>query len=149
MTKKNSGLLTTFPTLFPADIFTKMDDFFKDLESFSYDDLRLSLKGHPKGDMYVNKDGDLVMKFTLAGYSKEQLSVNIEGNKLIISATKSEEDEDDNSSLARRGFKQVFTDFARNWDLETTDVSYKDGLLKLIVKPLQRKENAIKVLDIK
>lgn len=147
MTNKNIWN-NPFPTLFPSDLFKKMDEFFQDLESFNVDDLRLTLGGHPRGDMYVNKDGKLIMKFTLAGYSKEQLSVSVDGNKLVISATKSEEDEGDNSTLARRAFKKTFTDFARCWDLETAEVSYKDGLLKIVVSPLQQKENVSKALDI-
>ena len=150
MNNKKSGMWDNpFPTLFPSDLFSKMDEFFKDLDSFSYDDLRLNLRGHPKGDMYVAKDGNLIMKFTLAGYSKEQLAVNVEGNKLIISATKSAEDDDDNSTLARRGFKQTFTDFARSWDLQSANVSYKDGLLKIVIQPLKRKESSNKNIEIK
>ena len=150
MMNKNQGMWSNpFPTLFPSDLFGKMDEFFQDLEAFSVDDLRLTLGGHPKGDMCVNKEGNLVMKFTLAGYSKEQLSVSVDGHKLVIAATKSEEDSEDHSTLARRGFKKTFTDFARCWDLETADIAYKDGLLKIVVSPLQRKESVAKTLVIK
>ena len=150
MTNKNKGIWDSpFPTLFPSDLFKQMDKFFQDLDTFSFEDLRLTVGGHPKGDMYVNKDGNLIMKFTLAGYSKEQLSVSVDGNKLVISATKSAEDDEDNSTLARRGFKKTFTDFAHCWDIQSADVSYKDGLLKIVVSPLARKENVSKNLDIK
>lgn len=150
MTNKNRGLWDNpFPTLFPSDLFKQLDKFFQDLDTFSSDDSRLTVSGHPKGDMYVGKDGNLIMKFTLAGYSKEQLSVSVDGNKLVISATKSDEDDEDSSTLARRGFKKVFTDFAHAWDIQSANVSYKDGLLKIVVAPLTRKANVSKNLDIK
>ena len=67
MTNKNKGIWDTpFPTLFTSELFKKMDEVFQELDIFSADDSRLAVSGHPKGDMYVNKEGNLIMKFTLA-----------------------------------------------------------------------------------
>ena len=137
-----------FPTLFPVELFKAMDKFFVDLEEFDVNDLRLSLRGHPSGDLYTNKDGNLVLKLALAGYNKDNLSVNVDGNKLVIAASKTDDDDDAPSSIAKRAFKKVFTDFAGCWALEIADVSYKEGLLKIVIPPKQKK-NTSKLLEIK
>ena len=138
----------TIPTLFTSDLFREMDRFFNDLDFFNIAERRQNLSGHPKGDIVVNKEGNLVVELALAGYSKDQLVVNVEDNKLIVSASKSSED-NEKSSLARRAFKKVFTDFAHTWDINSADVSYKDGLLKIIVPPVGPKTLASKNLEIR
>lgn len=137
------------PTLFTSDMFKRMDELFGELDFFNADTASLTISGHPKGDVFVNKDGNLTLKLALAGYSKEQLAVSVEDNKLTVSATKSEEDGEGQGSLAKRAFKKTFTDFARSWDLDTAEVSYKDGLLKIVAQPLNRKVNVSRNLNIK
>ena len=132
-----------FPTLFTSDVFKRLDEFFGDLDVNDHQHL---VKGHPRGDMYVNKEGNLVVALTLAGYSKEQLSVAVEDEKLVISATKI--DDGDEGAFAKRAFKKEFTDYAHRWALSQASVSYKDGLLKVVVPPLKRESSTIK-LDIK
>lgn len=144
MTKLTTVWNTQFPTLFTPDVFKRLDEFFGDMDVNDYQSL---FKGHPKGDMYVNKEGNLVVAFTLAGYTKEQLSVEVEGDKLIVSASKCEES-DERDVFAKRAFKKVFTDFAHRWNLKNATVSHKDGLLKVVVPPVKQEEVAIK-LEIK
>lgn len=133
---------SSFPALFTSDAFKRLNDFFGDMNT---DDYHL-FKGHPRGDIYINREGNMVVALTLAGYSKDQLSVLVEADKLVISASKADGDEE--GTIARRAFKKVFTDVAHRWDLKTANVSYKDGLLKIVAQP-QKRENSTVQLEIK
>ena len=139
----------TFPTLLPDDMFESFEQFFKGLDSYNPTTNTLSLRKFPKGDVFFNEKGDRVIELALAGYSKEQLSVTIEDGKLIIAAEKCEGDKDcGERTLARRAFRQVFSNFGQGFDLGNADVVYKDGLLRVVV-PRIEKEDTAKTLLIK
>lgn len=156
--------LNTVPTLFPNDLF---EDFFGkflgELDTYNPTNSTLSLRRFPKGDIYTDNDGNRVIELALAGYSKDQLSVTVEDDKLIVAATKcegececKEESKEECScccgtqsrTLARRAFKQIFSNIGKQYNLEGTDVSYRDGLLKIVV-PKAEKQEIVKTLEIK
>lgn len=159
-----------FPTLLPIEQFENFfDDFLKGLDANVYNPNThtLSLRKFPKGDLYIDNDGNRVIELALAGYSKDQLSVTVEDGTLAIAATKCEneckckykcecacrENEEckccyQPGTLARRAFKQVFSSLGKDFSLEKSKVTYKDGLLKIIVPRAERQE-VIKQLEIK
>lgn len=141
-----------FPTLFPRDVFDEMfEKLSGGLDTYNPTTGNLSLRNFPKGDVYTDKNGNRVIELALAGYNKDQLSVTIEDDSLVISATKCDgdcEDEGQSRTLARRAFKQVFSNVTKEFDLNKTEVVYKDGLLKVVV-PKSQKEELIKVINIK
>src|SRR5690606_16344778 len=136
-----------FPTLFPHDIFEELDKFFSD--TLNYHDSSYTLnKGFPKGGVFVDKNGNTVVELALAGYSKESLSVRIEDNQLVISGNKQDGEEDD-GIMARRAFTRRFPNFNNNWDLKASEVTYKDGLLRVVVPPMSHKPDTTQELEIK
>ncbi|KKM62753.1 hypothetical protein LCGC14_1518500 [marine sediment metagenome] len=150
-----------FPTLLPIEHFESLfDNFFGGLDANVYNPntCTLSLRKFPKGDLYIDKDSNRVIELALAGYSKEQLSVTVEDGTLTIAATKCEDEcecgEDEECkcchprTLARRAFKQVFSSLGEDFSLEKSEVSYKNGLLKIIVPRAERQE-ITKQLEIK
>lgn len=143
--------LSTFPTLLPDDIFSSFDEFFRGLDNYNPKTQSLSLRGFPKGDVFYDKDGNRVIELALAGYSREQLSVLVEDGKMTISAEKCEEENcsEEQRTLARRAFKQVFSNFGDGFDLEKSDVSYKDGLLRIVVPKVDKPEESAIQLTIK
>lgn len=145
--------ITKFPTIFPSDIFEEMDKFFTGLDVFDRDTLNLRISGFPKGDLFV-EDGKLVIELALAGYNKEQLSVRVDDNgSLVVSADKTEGNSDETGkggrSLARRSFTKTFPQLGKEWDVAVSDVTYRDGLLRIVVPPVAPKEEVMKELEIK
>lgn len=131
------------PTAFPTDIFEdfdkffNLDKFFSGLNAFDSASNNLSLKGFPRGDIFV-EDKHLVMEFALAGYSKDQLGIQVspENNQIIVSAEKKDDDKKNGRSVARRSFKKV-VEVLPEWGLEKSEVSYQDGLLRISVPPVE------------
>lgn len=146
----NPFRVNSFPTLFPSNFFDEFDRLLAGLGDFDSEHGNLSLrKGFPKGDVYT-EDGNVIIELALAGYNKEQLSVRIEDNSLVVSAEKVDEPDNNNGrSLARRAFSKVFPNFTNEWNLESADVSYRDGLLRIVVPPHEEPSAAVTELEIK
>lgn len=157
--------------LFPADTFQSFfDSFFKGLDQNLYNrqTQTLSLRNFPKGGLYIDKNGNRVIELALAGYTRDQLSVTVEKGNLTVSATKCEDEcectcgmgetckccDDDKTcccgprTLARRAFKQVFSSLGKDFSLTEAEVTYKNGLLRIVV-PKNEKEEVTKQLTIK
>lgn len=132
------------PTAFPTDVFEdfdrffNLDRFFEGLDLFDSASNNLSLRGFPRGDIFV-EDKHLNLEFALAGYSKDQLSIQVspENNQILISAEKKDDEEKGNGrSLARRSFKKT-VEVLPQWDLQKAEVSFEDGLLRVVVPPVE------------
>jgi HSP20 family molecular chaperone IbpA len=144
----NPFRVNSFPTLFPSDIFDEFDSLLGNIFDAEHSTLSLR-KGFPKGDVFV-KDGNTVIELALAGYSKEQLSVKVKDNSLIVAASKDEGSSGESGrSLKRSAFTRVFPNFANEWNLESSNVEYKDGLLRITVPPMVEQEKEAIELDIK
>lgn len=135
-----------FPLL-PQDIFEDFtNSFFDGLEVYNPKTRHFSLRSFPRGDVFIDKDGNRVIELALAGYSKEQLSIVVKDNQLTVSAEKCERDDDEDSgvqrTLARRAFKQTFSNLGESYDLSKSDVSFVDGLLKIVVPKSEESEEA-------
>lgn len=134
-----------YPTAFTNDIFRDFEDFFNldkffgNLDMFDSTSRSMALRGFPRGDVFV-EDGNLHLELALAGYSKDQLSVQVskENGEVVVSAEKKEEGKS-GRSLARRSFRKAFS-VLPEWDLEKVDVSFMDGLLLLIIPPVPQVE---------
>ena len=93
---------------------------------------------HPKWEQWTSDD-KLYIRFLLAGYPKESLSIEAFEDKLTVKAERvSPEPKPLLSNLACRGFRQEFYCTTAQWDLVKAETSYKDGLL-LISIPLKEK----------
>lgn len=140
--------LGSFP-LMPQDIFDDFFNHFSGLDFYNKETQSLSLRDFPKGDVFIDKQGNRVIELTLAGYKKEQLNVEAQDDRLVVSASKCESDDCDSlRTRARRAFKQVFSNLGKGYDLTKTDVSFVDGLLKIVVPKSQEEERAVR-LEIK
>jgi molecular chaperone IbpA len=152
LVKNNSNLAGRWlqmPNLFTEDVFDELEKAMSAFDWFNPEFGSLSLKGFPKGDAFVNKEGKYVIELLLAGYSKDDLSVEIDGDLLKVSATKAEgEDSDGPRTLARRAFSKSYL-LNSNWDLQSAEVSHKDGVLRIVVPPVTTQPTAVKKLEIK
>ena len=144
----NTSLTMYRPGLLGSRAF---EDVFGDIFNNSFDGmLRKSTQGYPVADIYSEENGDTVLEFALAGFAKEELSIEVKpGDKSIVVRANANNDEDGKASrrIARRSFEKRFVNYDNNLDLAAVTASFENGLLKVVVptrpetKPLEVKIN--------
>jgi len=131
-----STTLTTFrPGLLGSRVFDDVfDNFFVDFPRH----LKQSTQGYPVADIYRDDKGNTVMEFALAGFSKEQLSVDIRPDKRSVTVS-ADTDIDEGSNgfrrIARRNFTKTYVNYDNNLDLSEAKAAFENGLLTVVVPP--------------
>ena len=113
------------------DVFTT---FFSDFPSH----LQRSTSGYPVADIYRSEDGSTVLEFALAGFSKEELSIDIQPDKRSITVSAESDVNGENSTarrIARRSFKKTYVNYDDNLNLADTSATFENGLLTVMVPP--------------
>ena len=95
---------------------------------------------YPPYNIYNGSNSRTILEVALAGFSKEELSVETERNVLTISADRSSKEE---KKYSHKGISHK--NFTRNWqladDVEVESVEFKDGLLTItLMKELPEKQ---------
>ena len=122
-----------FPSLLGRSVF---DDIFGAISADFPNMVRRTTSGYPVADIYTNDKGSTVMEFALAGFSKEELSVEVkpEDNTITVSAqTLLEEGEVESRRIARRSFKKTYVNYNNKLDLSAVKAEYVNGLLTVTV----------------
>ena len=115
------------PSLLGRSIF---DELFGDFQSLA----RKSTSGYPVADIFSNEDGSTTLEFALAGFSKEDLTIEIqpEQSTLTVRAEASTEGET-NRRIARRSFQKTFVNYDSNLDLTGSTADFHNGLLTVTI----------------
>jgi HSP20 family molecular chaperone IbpA len=127
-----STALTTYrPSLLGRGVF---DDF---LDALDFPQLmQKTTQGYPVADIYRGENGDTVMEFALAGFSKDDLSIEIKPEKKSITVSATNEDisaHERQRRVARRNFSKTYVNYDSNLDLAATTAEFENGLLRLVV----------------
>ena len=127
--------LTTYrPSLLGRNVFEDIFDSMLDFPQL----MQKTTQGYPVADIYREDNGDTVMEFALAGFSKDDLAIEIkpENKSITVSANHSAEDSQINSRrIARRSFTKTYVNYDNNLDLNATRAEFENGLLRLVVPP--------------
>ena len=126
-----SNALTYRPGLLGRTVFDDVfDNFFVDFPQH----LKRTTSGYPVADIYRNANGDTVMEFALAGFTKEELSIEVKPEKRSITVSaNSDESASDNRRIARRSFQKTYVNYDDNLDLSSVEASFENGLLTVTV----------------
>lgn len=127
-----SNALTTYrPGLLGRTVFDDVfDSFFMDFPQH----LKKTTSGYPVADIYRDGEGNTVMEFALAGFTKEELSIEVKPEKRSITVSAcSEESAGDNRRIARRSFQKTYVNYDDNLDLSGAEASFENGLLTVLV----------------
>jgi len=127
LTRRN----TSFPGLLGRSVFDDLfDSFFTDVPTY----VQKSTQGYPVADIYSDTDGNTVMEFALAGFTREQLTVEVKPEKrtLTVSAD-TDTGENGNRRIARRSFNKTYVNYDDNLDLAEAVASFENGLLSIKV----------------
>ena len=130
-----STTLTSYrPSLLGSRVF---DDVFTNFFGTDFQaHLRRSTQGYPVADIYRGPKGGTVMEFALAGFMKEELTVDVQPDKrsITVSAVSNSDEENDSSRrIARRGFQKTYVNYDDNLDLTQASASFENGLLTVTV----------------
>ena len=104
--------------------------FFTDVPAY----VQKSTQGYPVADIYSDDDGNTVMEFALAGFSKENLTIEVkpEDRTLTVAAATDEGGEHERR-IARRSFKKTYINYDDNLDLANAKAQFENGLLSIKV----------------
>lgn len=113
-----------------------MDDVFDTFFSDFPAHLKQSTQGYPVADIFKDDSGNTVLEFALAGFTKDQLSIDVLPEKGTITvAANAENDVNSTQSrrIARRSFTKSYVNYDRDLDLSAVSAQFDNGLLSIIV----------------
>ena len=126
------------PIAFINDFFNNFDVFFNDVSQVK--------DSYPKYNIIKEDDETIILELALAGYSKEDIDINVSNNILHISGGRSDEER----QYLRRGIAN--RSFSKRWTLpthmEVRGASLDNGLLRVLCKleiPEQAKPKQISI----
>ena len=130
-----SNALTTYgPGLLGRTVF---DDVFNGFFNDFPQHLKRTTSGYPVTDIYTLEDGTTAMDFALAGFSREDLVINVKPEKRTITVSASSSSETgDNRRIARRSFTKTYVNYDDNLDMKNTTAKFENGLLTVLI-PIQ------------
>jgi len=116
------------PSLLGRNIF---DELFGDFHQLT----RRSTQGYPVADIFSNEDGSTTLEFALAGFSKEDLTIEIQPEKssLTVRAEASSNTDTNERRIARRSFQKTFVNYDSNLDLTASTAEFHNGLLSVTI----------------
>ncbi len=91
----------------------------------------------PFADIFKNEDDTLYIKLAVAGFSREDLDIELENDILTVKGTIQNKDLDDKTyyqkQIARRDFVQKFTVAPQYVNSKNINASTKDGILTISI----------------
>ena len=126
--------ITTRPGLLGHNI---LDSFFNDFMNPDYfqTSLNKTLSGYPVADIYHNGEGDTVLEFALAGFTKDELKIDVQPEKrsITVSANSNAPEDRGTRRIARRSFEKTYVNYDDNLDLTQAAATFENGLLTVTV----------------
>ena len=123
--------LTHVPALLGNSAIDRLfEEFFQNPEPY----VKQTTNGYPLTDIYKEDDGSQVIEMALAGFSKEDILINTEANKITISADGSKlkgQLAENRRRIAKRAFKKSFVDYHNTLDFGSSNATFENGLLRI------------------
>ena len=91
------------PSLLGRSVFDNVfNTFFDDIPTY----VQQSTQGYPVADIYQNDDGSTVLEFALAGFKKEELTIDVKPTEqtITVEARTQGSGDQNNRRIARRNF---------------------------------------------
>ena len=121
--------LTTYrPNVLGRSVFDEIFNSMLDMPTL----INKTTQGYPVADIYKNEDGSTTLEFALAGFSKEELNVEVKPEERTITVSaQTDGAAQTQRRIARRSFKKTYVNYDNNLDLTSATADYKDGLLTI------------------
>ena len=130
--------LTTYRPAFRPGLLGRsvFDDVFDNFINDFPQHIKRSTQGYPVADIYTADDGSTIMEFALAGFSKEDLDIEVKPEKRSITVSAStgvDEESVSGRRIARRNFQKTYINYDDNLDLSSLSAAFENGLLTVTV----------------
>jgi HSP20 family protein len=91
----------------------------------------------PKADVFVNADGDFVIKMEIGGLTKEDIDLTMEQQRLTMTGSRADADAGQAHYIVRELGDQFQTVIEVPWgfDLTNAKAAYQNGMLRIVVPP--------------
>lgn len=127
-----------------------LNDFFIGWDSHFSDLLSKANDVFPHQSIAILNDGSYIIELALAGYSKNDVQVSVEGDLLIIGSDGAKTSTDDGrvykqKGIAKRKFKKTYL---LNKNHEVKSANMEDGLLSIVVSPIAKVDTGVKLINV-
>jgi HSP20 family molecular chaperone IbpA len=121
---------------------TIFDELFGDFQTLA----KRSTQGYPVADIFANENGDTVLEFALAGFSKDDLTIDVQPERAAITVRANTEgcNEEQDRRVARRSFQKTFVNHDNKLDFASATATFVNGLLTVTV-PKKAESEPIKI----
>lgn len=142
--------LSIFQQLQPFSI--GFDDVFDHFESMVDSNMRVvSQSNYPPYNIVKVEKNKYDIEVALAGFSKDDVSVEVEDGKLIIASVKTDDDKESKDGVIHKGISK--RQFKKVWtladDVEVTGAELKDGMLRVSMEKIVPDHKKPKSIEIK
>jgi len=120
-----------------------LDQLFDAFFSNPMPQIEKTTQGYPLTDIYKDDDGNQIIEMALAGFEKEDISIQCGPNKtLIISSEKMDGVSlgREGRRIARRRFTKSFVDYYNQLDFGKSTATFENGLLRVQIPPIDAVE---------
>tara|TARA_Y100000310_G_C20625898_1_gene785858 strand:- start:1152 stop:1568 length:417 start_codon:yes stop_codon:yes gene_type:complete len=112
------------------------DQFFNQIFEDPFTMVKRSTEGYPLTDLYKDEEENQVIEVALAGFSRDELNIEVKDNSITISCESAGADEQQRR-IARRSFTRSFVDYDHQLDMRKSNASFENGLLKIVIPPTE------------
>ncbi len=131
-----TNLILRTPAVMGRTAFDQLfDNFFNDPRPM----IKRSTEGYPLTDIYQDDDVNTIIEMALAGFSKEDIEIEIRDNTIIISS-QATGDGASQRRIARRAFSRKFVDYDNNCNLAGSKATFENGLLKIVIPKIEQQQ---------
>lgn len=119
-----------------------MEDIFRDFDR-TY--RSMSIANFPPCNISTDKDGTIKFEFALAGYNEDDLNVDIEDDKLVVSASRREEEGNETEEafihhgIRAREFRVAYP-IGPRFDSTKAKAAYRNGMLTVTIPVAEDKK---------
>ena len=127
--------------------FVGFDEQFNRMQKM-HDDITKSIPNYPPYNIKKNDDNKYAIEFAVAGFSKSEIEIELDGDKLIVRGIAN----DDSTSnylfkgIANRAFTRTFI---LNDHIEIKDAELFNGMLKIMLEAVIPEEKKPKKIQVK
>lgn len=121
------------------------NDVFKDLQEMSKSVKAIS---YPPYNIKQVKDNKFVIEMAVAGFSKSDIEVTLEGNKLVVKGITQDSEQEENflfKGIANRNFTR---EFKINDKIEIENAELANGMLKIWLQNIVKMQDQVKKIPL-
>lgn len=114
---------------------TAFDQMFNQFFGDTGDMIKQSTSGYPITDIYKDENDNHIIEMALAGFTKEDIVIEVKENKISINhqAEPWQGEDRPKRRIAKRSFNRTFIDYNNRFNLVGASATFENGLLQITV----------------